>query len=256
MKFWTSSALIIVLLASLMGFAVFKPAAAATVPTFDIIAVVKDSNVTIKTANFPANRTFEVRMGKIGTRAVGGILVGTTDSGSGGSFTATYNIPAELKGLSQISIRMDSKTGGFFSYNWFNNTTQGSTTTTPNPTATRTPTRTPTGGSTTPTRTPTPRPTVTVPTFSIQSVSRDSSVTIKTANFPANRTFEVRMGKFGTRGVNGILVGATDSGSGGSFTATYNIPAELKGLKQIAIRMDSKTGGFFSFNWFWNSNAP
>jgi hypothetical protein len=53
-----------------------------------------------------------------------------------------------------------------------------------------------------------------------------------------------------TQGVNGTLVTTTDSGTG-SFTATYTIPASLKGSAQISIRLQSKSG-YYSYNWFYN----
>ncbi|WP_374689449.1 hypothetical protein, partial [Promineifilum sp.] len=40
----------------------------------------------------------------------------------------------------------------------------------------------------------------TIPTFTISSVVTDTSVTIQTANFPANQNFTVTMGPFGSRG--------------------------------------------------------
>ena len=73
-------------------------AAAGTVPTFTISSVATDSTVTVVTYNFPANRDFTVRMGAYGTLGIGGIVVGTLNSGSGGSFSATFNIPDALKG--------------------------------------------------------------------------------------------------------------------------------------------------------------
>ncbi len=197
------------------------------IPTFSIVSVDEDSSVTIKTNNFPANKDFTVRMGKFGTAAIGGEVVATTPSGTGGSFTATYDIPDSLKGLSRIAIRMDAS-GGFFAFNWFWNNTS--------------------------TVTPAPTPFVGIPTFSISAVVKDSTVTIKTNNFPANKDFTVRMGKIGTKAIGGVVVATTNSGSGGTFTATYNIPDSLKGLSQIAIRMDA-SGGFFAFNWFWNSTT-
>ena len=93
-----------------------------------------------------------------------------------------------------------------------------------------------------------------IPTFSISSVSRDDTVTIVTNNFPAGQTFTVRMGAYGTMAMGGMEVATTDSGNGGSFTATYTIPDALKGSQRIAIRMDSPQG-FFAFNWFWNNNT-
>ena len=91
-----------------------------------------------------------------------------------------------------------------------------------------------------------------IPTFSIVKVVKDTSVTIRTANFPADELFTVRMGEFGTLGVGGVIVATTNSGSGGAFEATYDIPDSLKGLSRIAIRLDGDAGDF-SYNWFWNN---
>jgi hypothetical protein len=204
---------------------------AATIPTFSIVAVVTDTSVTIRTTNFPANQMFTVRMGAYGTQAIGGIVVGTTNSGAGGSFEETYAIPAALAGSYRIAIRMDSP-GGYFAYNWFFNSTAVVT---------------PVPGTVVP-------PVSGIPTFGIQAVVRDTSVTILTNNFPPNQTFTVRMGAMGTKGIGGIVVGTTDSGTGGAFTATYAIPAALAGSYQIAIRMDSPQG-FFAYNWFYNNTT-
>ena len=63
------------------------------------------------------------------------------------------------------------------------------------------------------------------------------------------------MGKYGTAGVGGTQVTTTDSGSGGTMDITYLIPAGLKGLDRIAIRMES-SAGYYAYNWFWNNDAP
>jgi hypothetical protein len=204
-----------------------SPPGYSGIPTFQVTQVVKDSTVTIKTNNFPANRTFTVRMGRYGTLGIGGTVVGTTLSGTGGTFTVSYSIPAELVGQSRIAIRLDSTTGGFYSYTWCWNA----------------PTTSP----------PVVPPYTGIPTFSITSVVKDGTVTILTNNFPANRTFTVRMGRYGTLGIGGVVVATTTSGTGGAFSATYDIPAALMGLSRIAIRLDSTTGGFYSYNWFWNN---
>jgi hypothetical protein len=209
-------------------------AAGFVVPTIAIDSVEQDVNVTITTKNFPANDTFDVTMGEFGTKGVGGILVATQTSGAGGSFTATFNIPAALAGRKLIAIRLESPTSGYFSYNWFVNDAAGTNPPPPDPAP----------------------PPFTVPTFKIDAVVEDGTVTITTANFPANDDFVVTMGLMGTRGVNGIVVGNQPSGAGGSFTATYTIPDELKSLNQISIRLESPTSGYFSFNWFYNSDTP
>lgn len=196
-------------------------------PTFSIVSVVKDTSVTIRTHNLPPNYTFKVRMGKMGTRGVGGTVIGNFDSGTGGSKKFTFDIPAGLKGRKQIAIRFDAVSGvHYFAFNWFWNNPSGTNITTG------------------------------FPTFTIVSVVRNTSVTIKTKNLPANDKFVVRMNKMGTKGIGGTKVGNFDSGSGGTQTFTFNVPAGLKGLRQIAIRFDSTTGsGFFAYNWFWNTTA-
>jgi hypothetical protein len=96
-------------------------------------------------------------------------------------------------------------------------------------------------------------PSAPVPTFTIVSVVKDKSVTIQTANFPANQTFEVLMGPIGSKGINGTAAGSVSSGKGGSFTSTIQIPAKFKGVQQIAIRLES--GVYFSYNWFYNNTT-
>jgi hypothetical protein len=213
-------------------------AKAETIPTFNITDVTVDDTVTIQTQNYPANQTFTVRMGNFGTLGVGGIVVGSFDSGSGGSFSVTFDIPDALHGRSRIAIRADSSQG-FFSFNWFwNNTSSSSGSNTE--TSTKTQTHTPSAQG--------------VPTFTIIDVNRDENVTFQTHNFPANQSFTVRMGRFGTLGIGGIEVGTFNSGDGGSFDKSFSVPDSLKGQTRIAIRADSSQG-FFAFNWFWNNTV-
>ena len=90
-----------------------------------------------------------------------------------------------------------------------------------------------------------------IPTIAILSVTQNELVTIRTQDFPADTKFSVRMGKIGTIGIGGNLVGTFTSKKGGSITATFDIPKNLQGEKQIAIRLDSQTG-YYSYNWFDN----
>jgi len=208
---------------------------ASTIPTFTILSVVTDQTVTIKSYNFPANDTFDVLMGPMGTRAINGIWVTSQPSGNGGTFTATYDIPEALKGSYQIAIRLQSSTGsGYFAYNWFyNNSTAGLP---PSPGL-------PGSGYTG------------YPTFSILSVIRNQSVTVQAYNLPPNDSFVVTMGPMGTRGINGIVVTTTDSGAGGAQQFTYTIPAALYNSYQISIRLQSPTSGYYAYNWFYNNTT-
>ncbi len=125
-----------------------------TIPTISIQSVDPGNTFTIQTNNYPANDTFNVYMGPIGTRGIGGTLVTSVNSGTGGSQTYTFTIPDSLKNNQQVAVRLVSPVTGYYSYNWFWNTAGGIP---------------PTGPSV---------PSGTIPTFSIQSVVRDSQVTI------------------------------------------------------------------------------
>ena len=204
-------------------------------PTFSIQSVVVDTSVTIQTKNLPPYDKFDVMMNYMGTKGKDGVKVGTLDSGKGGSLVFTYNIPESLKGQKQIAIRIQSSTGsGYFAYNWFNNKSSGSKPPTTNP------------GNTS-----------SYPTFSIKAVVRNTTVTIVTNNLPEKDTFDVLMNYMGTRGVNGYKVATLNSGDGGTQTLTYDIPSQLAGQRQIAIRLQSTSGsGYYAYNWFYNNTYP
>jgi hypothetical protein len=87
----------------------------------------------------------------------------------------------------------------------------------------------------------------------ISSVVKDQSVTISAVNFPPGQDFTVRMGDFGTLAIGGMVITTFNSGAGGSFTATYPIPAAIAGSYKIAIRLESATGYYYAYNWFYNN---
>jgi hypothetical protein len=199
-----------------------------SIPTFSITSVTTGKTVSIRTNNFPKNIEFKVLMGKMWTRGINGIEVAKLNSGAGGTFEATFDIPAALAGEERVSIRLEGS-GGYFAYNWFWNNTSSEP----------------------------PTPPVDgysgYPYFFIESVVRDSTVTIKAYNVPANYEFKVLMGKMWTRGIGGIQVATLNSGAGGTLTATYNIPAELAGSERISIRLQGNY--YYAYNWFWNNTA-
>ncbi len=212
---------------ALLVFLVLLGGAAAqddvVIPTFTIENVVVDGSVTILAQNFPPNQEFVVTMGPGGTLGIGGTPVAITNSGLLGAFSATYAIPPTLMGARQIAIRLESPQG-YFSYNWFwNNLAM-------------------------------PAAPAAIPTISIESVVPDQTVTIRTHNFPADRTFVVLMGHMGTLGIDGTPVGTFYSGLGGTMTATFDIPVLLKGLERIHIRAEAMP--FYAYNWFDNPVAP
>jgi hypothetical protein len=222
---------------------------AQTVPTFSIVAVSRDQAVQIRTANFPASTDFTVRMGPMGTRGINGTAVATVNSGSGGTIDWSFAIPANLAGSAQIAVRLESA-NGFFAYNWFFN---NNTAVAPQPPIIGSGG---TGGIATPVPTiPAPPPSTGIPTFSIVAVDRNNSVQIRTANFPANTTFTVRMGYYGTQAINGVQIAFVNSGAGGTIDWRFVIPAYLANQDRIAIRLDSQTGPHNAFNWFFNNST-
>ncbi len=112
-----------------------------------------------------------------------------------------------------------------------------------------------TAGTAAPSATPGAVPTFAIPTFTVVGVQAGTSVTIRTANFPANQTFTALMGPIGSMGVGGVDAGTVSSGAGGVFTATISIPASMAATPQIALRLQSPAG-YYSFGWFYNSTFP
>ena len=228
------------------------------IPTFTVVSVVPDDKVTIRTANLPPKKTFTVTMGKIHTMGVGGVIVGTLESGIGGSIQATYNIPATLKGEAIISMRLQETNGKYYAYNWFANSS------TPRPTSAISVATgsIPTQGSTyaltpgvnllTISRLPS---TIVYPYFGITAVIQDTSVSISASNLPLNKTFNVLMGPYGSYGMGGTQVATLSSESGTTHTGSYNIPANLKGLDRIAIRLQSSDNTYYAYNWFFNRST-
>lgn len=204
-------------------------------PTFGISDVERNIAVDIEILNLPPNQTFTVKMGKYMTMALGGIEVGTFDSGAGGTAKKTFTIPADLADLEKIAIRFDSPEG-YYAYNWFWNHSTG------------------TAAAGDDTEEDTPAYTG-IPTIGIDAVVRDASVTISGMNFPAGETFMVTMGAYGTKGVDGIDAGRYESVEGGDFNITLDIPDELAGSYRIAIRFETESGIFYAYNWFYNNTT-
>jgi len=200
------------------------------IPSTSLVSVVTDTSVTFYGYNFPANQNFTVTIGPYGTYGVGGVVVGTTNSGASGSFTTTYPIPAQYAGSAQLAIRWQGSV--YYAYDWFNNSTTGSTSITPTPSSS---TSYYYGG---------------VPSTSYVSDVKDTSVTFTGADFPPNQTFTVTIAPFGTLGTGGVAVGTTQTDSNGNFTATYTIPSQYAGSAQLSIRWQGSV--YYAYDWFNN----
>lgn len=208
-------------------------------PFTNILNVVPDGEVTLQVFNFPPDKDFIVKMGPMGTRGINGFVIGTQNSGEGGSFIATYPIPPQLYGSDMISIRMDSTTSDHFVYDYFQNKEGYSFDTTADSS----------NGDWL-------LPAGTHPNTQVTGVVKGTSVTIKGTNFTLNDTYTVRMGAIGTQGVGGVVVDTYSTGSSSEFTATFSIPASLQSAGKVAIRFESNNSPYYAYDWFFNSDYP
>lgn len=214
-------------------------------PYTSILNVVANSELTLKTYNFPADKEFIVTMGKIGTRGIGGTVVAIQDSGVGGSFVATYAIPPALAGEGMISVRLQSTSSGHYAYDWFYNS-DGNMPVYSSASA---------SGSSSFSSIPF-LPAGLYPTFSVPAISQDDTVTITTFNLAPGDTYNIFIGVYGSLGIGGIFIESLDSGTGGTLSATFAIPSQFYGVDRLAIRLESEISGYFAYNWFWNQNLP
>ena len=210
------------------------PCCTGIIPTFVITAVERDNYVKIMTDNFPADTTFTVTMGAMGTKGVGGIVVATTYSGTGGRFETTYSIPAALFGSHQIAVRLQSTSSPYYAYNWFYN-----------------------NNANVPGNPPVIIPGYSgYPTFAITDVVEGVSVTIAGNNFTPNDSFLVRMNWMGTKGIAGVIIETVTTDANGKLSnSTYAIPGFLSASYKIAIRLESPTTNYYAYNWFYNNST-
>ena len=92
------------------------------------------------------------------------------------------------------------------------------------------------------------------PRISVIAVKADELITVRTSDFPTNVGFTIRMDVAGNLGIDGIVVGSTNSGIGGAFDVSYRIPAELRGVQTIAVRFESDQG-YYAYTWFNNRTS-
>ncbi len=214
-----------VLVALAMLAALATPAYAATTASRVYAkSVVEDKSVTLVGSSLLVNTRYNVYLSKFGKYPSGAKLVGFALTDDKGAFTKTFKIPGKLVDVAKIGINLTSSRGDATS-NWFINATASSNT----------------GGEGSANF-----------SFTITSLKKNNWVKIKTKDLPANVTFDVRMGKAGSKGVNGTKVGTLSSDNGGSVRATYDIPDALVGKAQIDIRMENKTLGMSYYVTFDN----
>lgn len=200
--------------------------------TVEIVSIKADESVTIRAKNFPANSTITVRMDVSGNAGIDGIVVAESNSGSTGSFEATYNIPAELKGVKTISVRLEGPLN-YHAYNWFNNRSS----------QVSGPTQVPSNA--------------VAPAVKVTAVEKNERITVSVSGFPANVNFRVRVGPFYTFARNYVVVQTINSGKGGSFQFNLDLPSVVKDVDLVTIRLDSYDSAvkYFAYNAFKNETT-
>jgi LysM repeat protein len=187
------------------------------------LEVEEDQYVTLQGKKMVANSRYTIYLSKYGAYPTGAIFMGSVLTDKNGAFTKTYRIPSKLVDIAKIAIHLSN--GRDATSNWFiNATAEGNT-----------------GGEGAPEF-----------SFSISSVEEGEWVRIRTSNLPANVTFDVRMGKAGSKGVNGIKVGTLRDEDGGSLRATFDIPSQWQGRSKIDIRIENKALGIYDYVTFEN----
>ena len=92
------------------------------------------------------------------------------------------------------------------------------------------------------------------PFTTIEEVIRNEKIEIKGYQFPTNQTFNVRMGAYGSYGINGAVSSTQVNSGNGNFTAEINIPPGVANYDVIAIRLDN-AGPYYAYNWFYNNST-
>lgn len=200
-------------------------------PQVTITKVIEDESVTIELRGYPANRDVEVLLGKIGTKGVNGTLAATLRTDKNGALKETVNIPKKLKDVSQIAIRVQTRGGGFYAYNWFTNANSNA------------------GGSSS--GAPSGKPEI-----EIVEVQTAYSVTIKGENFPADTKLFVYMGRYGSHGEGGTLVETVRTDNKGKFSKTFLVPEKLDAARRLDIRVQTRDNRYFAYDWFYNRTNP
>lgn len=202
-----------------------RTAAAAPSPevilTFDIVGITANETVTIRTRNFPLRTEFNVLMDKVGKQAKNGKPAGMFNSEKGGELEFTFKIPAELKDLRIIAIRVESK-DGYVATSWFINENLAY--------------RSKDGKL--------------KPELSFSGVKKNTSVTVQGKNLPPKTTFAVRVGPYYTFYRDYLTVESVRSDDKGNLSFQLDFSKIKKDADYILVRLDG--GGVLASNNFQN----
>lgn len=200
--------------------AIARPAPAVTVH-FEVIAVTRNTSVTIRTKDFPLRTKFVVRIGTASKKAVNGEVVGSFNSDKGGVLEQTFPIPVALKDVIILGLRIESA-DGYEAYNWFFNETLARALPAANA----------------------------KPQIDFSEAKKNTSVTVQAKNLPANTSFSVRVGPYEGFYAKYAYSGLVKTGAEGAASFPVSLPASAKDAEHIMVRMDG--AGTYVFNVYKN----
>ena len=93
-------------------------------PSIAILAVQKNTAVSVQAESFSPEQVLKIRIGPYDTFASKAVEVGTVNSGSSGTVKFTALLPAVVQDVEKVTIRLDSATGEV-AYTTFTNQTSG-----------------------------------------------------------------------------------------------------------------------------------
>lgn len=199
-----------------------------------ITDVVEDKSVTIKVTGAPANGRLAVWIDWNNRNGVmQGRQAGTVKVASNGSLSATIKLPSAAVDRGTLRVRLQGLDGStYLAYRWFINAKSDSGTGSGAP-------ATSTGG---------------IPYVVVISVEENDSVKIKAFNFPKGE-YVILMDEVGSGAKNGIEVDTVTIKAGRTFTGTFDIPSELEGEDEIAIRVENvDESAYYAFTRFDNES--
>ena len=92
-------------------------------------------------------------------------------------------------------------------------------------------------------------------TYSVVKVEKDTSVRIRTSNFPSNVLFEVSIGRLAGNKYEWIKVADLDSDKGGTFGKTFGIPPQFAGTSQLLVKVTQSKKNVSVKRWFSNISS-
>lgn len=187
-----------------------------------ILQVVRDTSVAIDASATRSRMQVDVLIGRFGAGATRSTKVATVWTGPGAPLRGTFSIPSGLRGLDKLEIWVKMVGGTTAASQWFYNMSSTS------------------GGYRE------------IPSVVVNSVIRNQSVTITAYNVAPNVVFEVLMASPNQKDKLILAAGTLSSATGGTVSASFNIPAGLLNKTPLVLLLRNTSLGYYAYALFQN----